>query len=69
MDKQTPLVEMKNMRISFGGINAVDDVSVDLYPGEVVGGLLGGHNGGAGKSTLIKMLSGGAYQGGMATSM
>jgi D-xylose transport system ATP-binding protein len=59
MDKKTPLVEMKNMSISFGGIRAVDDVSVDLYPGEVVGLL--GHNG-AGKSTLIKMLSG-AYQG------
>ena len=51
----TPLVEMNNMSISFGGIKAVDDVSVDLYPGEVVGLL--GHNG-AGKSTLIKMLSG-----------
>jgi D-xylose transport system ATP-binding protein len=46
---------MKNMRISFGGIHAVDDVSIDLYPGEVVGLL--GHNG-AGKTTLIKMLSG-----------
>ncbi len=51
----TPLVEMRNMSISFGGIKAVDDVSVDLHPGEVVGLL--GHNG-AGKSTLIKMLSG-----------
>ncbi len=51
----TPLVEMRNMSISFGGVRAVDDVSVDLYPGEVVGLL--GHNG-AGKSTLIKMLSG-----------
>lgn len=59
MNKQTPLVEMKNMSIAFGGIRAVDDVSVDLQPGEVVGLL--GHNG-AGKSTLIKMLSG-AYQG------
>jgi len=55
MDKRTPLVEMKNIHISFGGIRAVDDVSVDLYPGEVVGLL--GHNG-AGKSTLIKILSG-----------
>lgn len=53
-----PLVEMKNISISFGGIKAVDDVSVDLYPGEVVGLL--GHNG-AGKSTLIKILSG-AYK-------
>ncbi|MEL7098340.1 MAG: ATP-binding cassette domain-containing protein [Pseudomonadota bacterium] len=54
----TPLVEMKNISISFGGVRAVDDVSVDLYPGEVVGLL--GHNG-AGKSTLIKILSG-AYR-------
>jgi len=46
---------MKNISIAFGGIHAVDNVSVDLYPGEVVGLL--GHNG-AGKSTLIKILSG-----------
>lgn len=52
---QTPLVELRNMSIAFGGVRAVDDVSIDLYPGEVVGLL--GHNG-AGKSTLIKMLSG-----------
>ncbi|MFV2051785.1 ATP-binding cassette domain-containing protein [Aliiroseovarius sp. YM-037] len=54
----TPLVEMRDMCIAFGGVHAVDHVSVDLHPGEVVGLL--GHNG-AGKSTLIKMLSG-AYQ-------
>lgn len=54
----TPLVELKDMSISFGGVKAVDHVSLDLYPGEVVGLL--GHNG-AGKSTLIKMLSG-AYK-------
>lgn len=58
MTDRTPLVEMKNISIAFGGVKAVDDVSVDLYPGEVVGLL--GHNG-AGKSTLIKILSG-AYQ-------
>ncbi len=50
-----PLVDMRNISISFGGIRAVDDASVDLYPGEVVALL--GHNG-AGKSTLIKILSG-----------
>jgi D-xylose transport system ATP-binding protein len=49
---------LKDMSISFGGVKAVDHVSLDLYPGEVVGLL--GHNG-AGKSTLIKMLSG-AYK-------
>ena len=55
---QTPLVEMRDMNIRFGGNHAVNNVSVDLNPGEVVGLL--GHNG-AGKSTLIKMLSG-AYR-------
>jgi len=56
--KGTPLVEMRDISISFGGIKAVDHVTIDLHPGEVVGLL--GHNG-AGKSTLIKCLSG-AYQ-------
>ena len=54
----TPLIEMKNISIAFGGIKAVDHASIDLFPGEVVGLL--GHNG-AGKSTLIKVLSG-AYK-------
>ncbi len=60
MDDQarTPLVEMKDISLAFGGLKAVDDASVDLYPGEVVGLL--GHNG-AGKSCLIKVLSG-AYK-------
>lgn len=55
---RTPLVDLRNISIAFGGVQAVDDVSLDLYPGEVVGLL--GHNG-AGKSTLIKILSG-AYK-------
>jgi D-xylose transport system ATP-binding protein len=54
----TPLVEMKHISLRFGGNQALKDVSVNLYPGEVLGLL--GHNG-AGKSTLIKVLSG-AYQ-------
>lgn len=53
-----PLVQMENIYKRFGGIHAVEDMSLELYPGEVVGLL--GHNG-AGKSTFIKMLSG-AYQ-------
>jgi D-xylose transport system ATP-binding protein len=51
----TPLVELRNIRKAFGGIHAVDDVSVNLFAGEVVALL--GHNG-AGKSTLMKMLAG-----------
>ena len=55
MMSDTPLVEMRNIHKRFGGVHAVNDVSVDLYPGEVVGVL--GHNG-AGKSVLMKVLSG-----------
>jgi D-xylose transport system ATP-binding protein len=51
----TPLVSMRDIRVGFGGVRAVDGVSVDLFSGEVVGLL--GHNG-AGKSTLVKVLSG-----------
>jgi len=55
MNATPPLVEMRDICISFGGVHAVDHVTVDLHAGEVVGLL--GHNG-AGKSTLIKILSG-----------
>ena len=51
----TPLVEMRNIHKSFGGLHALQGVDLNLYPGEVVGVL--GHNG-AGKSTLIKILAG-----------
>jgi D-xylose transport system ATP-binding protein len=51
----TPLCELRDMQKAFGGIRAVDHVSLDLFAGEVVGVL--GHNG-AGKSVLMKMLSG-----------
>lgn len=50
-----PIVEMRDIRVSFGGVHAVDGVSVDLHAGEVVG-LVGGN--GAGKSTLMRVLSG-----------
>lgn len=51
----TPLVEMKHIQKRFGGVHAVNNVSIDLMPGEVVGVL--GHNG-AGKTVLMKALSG-----------
>ena len=60
MSKQetTPLVELRDISLAFGGIKAVDQASLSLENGEVVAIL--GHNG-AGKSTLIKIVSG-AYK-------
>jgi D-xylose transport system ATP-binding protein len=53
--ERAPLVEMENIRVAFGGVHAVDDVTIDLFQGEVMG-IVGGN--GAGKSTLMKALSG-----------
>jgi ABC-type sugar transport system ATPase subunit len=53
-----PLLSIRKMTKRFGGLVAVNEVSWDVYPGEVVG-LLGDN--GAGKSTLIKCISG-VYQ-------
>jgi simple sugar transport system ATP-binding protein len=50
-----PVLELKNISKHFGAIQAVNDVSLSLEPGEVVG--LMGDNG-AGKSTIVKMIAG-----------
>ncbi len=50
-----PILSVRNLVKRFGGLTAVDNVSLDIHPGEVVG--LVGDNG-AGKSTLIKCVSG-----------
>ena len=52
------ILSIRNVSKIFGGLVAVDSVSLDVAPGEVVG-LLGDN--GAGKSTLIKCVSG-VYQ-------
>jgi galactofuranose transport system ATP-binding protein len=53
-DRQ-PVIEMRDISITFGAVHALDKVSVRLFPGEVHA--LMGENG-AGKSTLIKALTG-----------
>ena len=52
---RVPLVELRDINVAFGGLHAVEGITLDLYPGEVVG-LVGGN--GAGKSTLMHTLSG-----------
>src|ERR1700687_4350757 len=53
--QRVPLVELRNIHVAFGGVRAVAGVTLDLYPGEVVG-VVGGN--GAGKTTLMRTLSG-----------
>src|SRR5678816_378027 len=55
MRKTTPLVEMRHVSKAFPGVQALKDVSLAVYGGEVH--MLVGQNG-AGKSTLIKILCG-----------
>jgi simple sugar transport system ATP-binding protein len=50
-----PVLELEDVSKHFGAIQAVNNVSLALEPGEVVG--LMGDNG-AGKSTLVKMMAG-----------
>ena len=53
--EMTPVLELTNIQKVFGGVTAVQDFSMKLYPGEIVA--LVGDNG-AGKSTLVKVISG-----------
>ena len=50
-----PFIELKGVSKIFPGVIAIDNIDLDVYPGEILG--LVGENG-AGKSTLIKLLTG-----------
>ncbi|MYZ49202.1 ABC transporter ATP-binding protein [Propylenella binzhouense] len=50
-----PILELRNVTRTFGGVRATDDVSLAFMPGEIVG-LIGPN--GAGKTTLVNLISG-----------
>ena len=54
-EKRTPVLETKKLGISFGGLKAVNDFNIQIYPGELVG-LIGPN--GAGKTTVFNLLTG-----------
>src|SRR6266480_33348 len=51
----TPLLEVRDLRMSYGPVRALDGVSFEVAPGEIFG-LLGPN--GAGKTTLLSIVSG-----------
>ncbi len=54
-DKPRPVLQMRNIHASYGATKALKGVDFDLYAGEIHA-LIGEHR--AGKSTLVKILSG-----------
>ena len=55
MTTEGPVLELRHVSKAFGHVVALDDVSLEAYPGSVL--VIVGDNG-AGKSTMIKVLSG-----------
>ena len=50
-----PVLSLRNVSVTFGGVKALQDVSFEVLPGEVQ--CIAGENG-SGKSTLIKVITG-----------
>lgn len=53
-ETKTPVLEIKDLGIDFGGLTAVNDLNMQVYPGEIYG-LIGPN--GAGKTTVFNMLT------------
>ncbi|TIU33608.1 MAG: ATP-binding cassette domain-containing protein, partial [Mesorhizobium sp.] len=55
MNASAPILQLQDIRKHFGGLTAIENFSLEVFPGEIVA--LVGDNG-AGKSTLVKIISG-----------
>ncbi len=54
-EKKEPLLRVENVSISFGGLKALNDVSLKIYPGEIFA-IIGPN--GAGKTTMLNVING-----------
>lgn len=52
---KVPLLKVENVSVRFGGLTAIDRVSFEVYPGELLG-LIGPN--GAGKTTMLRSITG-----------
>ncbi len=53
--KKEPLLRVEEISISFGGLKALNDVSLEVYPGEIMA-IIGPN--GAGKTTMLNIING-----------
>ena len=54
-EKQEPILRAEDIHISFGGLKALNGVSLEIYPGEIMA-IIGPN--GAGKTTMLNIING-----------
>jgi len=55
VSKMRPLLEVRSISVSFGGLRVLQDLDLDIYQGEILG-LIGPN--GAGKTTVFNLITG-----------